>query len=156
MAILLEFNYAKKLGLPHFSSHNFGVSVKSEVQDPEAIPEEARRLYSVLQGSVDEQIVKPGFLPGEEKETEPTDIQSTEEQAQAEEPDPDSWHCSEKQRALILDILGRSSLPLSIADSTALHLHGRPMQQLDRRESTAVVGEILERYGRSSKERRAQ
>tara|TARA_Y100000588_G_scaffold331046_1_gene368360 strand:+ start:334 stop:489 length:156 start_codon:yes stop_codon:yes gene_type:complete len=35
MAILLEFNYGKKLGLPGYSSHNFGVSMKAEVNDPE-------------------------------------------------------------------------------------------------------------------------
>ena len=33
MAILLEFNYGKKLGLPGYSSHNFGVSMKAEVNN---------------------------------------------------------------------------------------------------------------------------
>ena len=63
MAILLEFNYGKKLGLPGYSSHNFGVSMKAEVNDPEAIPAEAERVYGILQESVDSQIVNPGFVP---------------------------------------------------------------------------------------------
>jgi len=63
MAILLKFNYGKKLGLPGYSSHNFGVSMKAEVNDPKAIPEEAERVYSILQESVDTQIAHPGFVP---------------------------------------------------------------------------------------------
>ena len=34
MAIHLEANYSKKLGLPGYSSHQYSVTVKTEVTDP--------------------------------------------------------------------------------------------------------------------------
>ena len=46
MAILLQFDYGKKFGLPGYSSHNFGVSMKAEVNDPEETPQEATKTLS--------------------------------------------------------------------------------------------------------------
>ena len=62
MAVLLELTYGKKLGLPQYSSHNFSVSLKSEVASLDDIPGEVRRVYDILQQSVDEQIVYPGSI----------------------------------------------------------------------------------------------
>jgi hypothetical protein len=152
MAILLEFNYGKKLGLPGYSSHNFGVSVKSEVTDPTAIPGEAKRLYSVLQDSVDAQIKIPGYVPGEPtrqiKESDTEESTHKPPETGHDTTDPGMWQCSDKQCDLILNILGRNNLRLSIVDTIAEHLHGRPMTELNRMESSGVVSEILERYGR--------
>ena len=33
MAIVLEANYAKKLGLPNFSSHQYSVTIRTELTD---------------------------------------------------------------------------------------------------------------------------
>ena len=32
MAIVLEANYAKKLGLPNFSSHQYSVTIRTELE----------------------------------------------------------------------------------------------------------------------------
>ena len=63
MAILLEFKYDKRLGLPGYSSHDFGVSMKTEVTDVNEIGEESERVYRILQKSVDDQIVHKGYVP---------------------------------------------------------------------------------------------
>ena len=146
MAILLEFNYGKKLGLPNFSSHNFGVSMKAEVNDPEAIPEEAERVYSILQQSVDREIVNPGFVPsgnGKAVQVQPNgNIAKT---------DPDDWNCTVRQRGLILSILERNDLDPEVAEDLADDLCGKPMSDLNKGQVSAVITEILDRWGRHPK-----
>ena len=142
MAILLQFDYGKKLGLPNYSSHNFGVSMKAEVSDPEDIPQEAERAYGILQQAVDKQMENPGFLPSKnDKETESkgTQINGT---------DPEKWNCTERQRGLILKILSQNDLPESAIEEVAQDLHGRPMSELGKLQVSSVISEVLDRWGR--------
>ena len=143
MAISLEFNYGKKLGLPGYSSHNFGVSMKSEVNDPEAIPEEAERVYSLLQESVDSQIANPGLVSFEIES--PSQAQPT---VNGRKTDPEKWNCTVRQRALIVGVLERNGLELNAADDLANELHGKPMSELNRPETSGVITVVLDRWGR--------
>ena len=138
MAILLQFDYGKKLGLPNYSSHNFGVSMKAEVSDPEDIPQEAERAYRILQQAVDKQMENPGFLPSPRQEN----------QDQTNETDPEKWNCTEKQRGLILKILNQNNLPESAIEEVAQDLHGRPMSELGRLQVSSVISEVLDRWGK--------
>ena len=146
MAILLQFDYGKKLGLPGYSSHNFGVSMKAEVNDPEAIPEEAERVYSILQQSVDREIANPGFVPsgnGKAAQVQPNgNIAGT---------DPDSWNCSIRQRGLLMNILERNGLDPEVVEELSRELHGRPMSDLGKMQVSSVIGEVLDRWGRHPK-----
>ena len=63
MAIKMISNYSKKLGLPGFSSHQFSVSVETELVTTADIPAETERLYQLLQTNVDKQIETVGFVP---------------------------------------------------------------------------------------------
>ena len=138
MAILLQFDYGKKLGLPNYSSHNFGVSMKAEVSDPEDITQEAERAYRILQQAVDKQMENPGFLPSPRREN----------QDQTNETDPEKWNCTEKQRGLILKILSQNDLPESEVERVALEITGRPMSDLQKGQASLVVGEVLDRWGK--------
>jgi len=51
--ITLETNYSKKIGLPGYSSHQFSVSLKTELTDVSQVQQESTRLYGLLQQSVD-------------------------------------------------------------------------------------------------------
>ena len=146
MAILLEFNYGKKLGLPNFSSHNFGVSMKAEVNDPEAIPEEAERVYSILQQSVDSQIANPGFIPSVNGKAMQVQTNGNESKT-----DPDSWNCSVRQRGLIVSVIERNGLDLQVVDDLSQELHGRPMSDLGKAQVSEVIGQVLDRWGRHPK-----
>jgi hypothetical protein len=146
MAILLEFNYGKKLGLPGYSSHNFGVSMKAEVNDPEAIPQEAERVYSILQQSVDSQIANPGFIPsgnGKAIQVQPNGNES--------KTDPDKWNCTVRQRGLLMTILERNDLDPEVVEDLSQELHGRPMSDLGKAQVSEVIGEVLDRWGRHPK-----
>ena len=63
MAIILEANYAKKLGLPNYSSHQYSVTIRTELTDLSQVAEESARLYSLLQEAVDKEIQVVGFMP---------------------------------------------------------------------------------------------
>ena len=63
MALVLEANYSKKIGLPEYSSHSFSVSLEVEITDPSQVEEECSRIYQLLQHSVDQEIQQVGFIP---------------------------------------------------------------------------------------------
>ena len=146
MAISLEFTYGKKLGLPGYSSHNFGVSMKAEVNDPEAIPQEAERVYSILQQSVDSQIANPGFIPSVNGKA--MQVQTNGNNAKT---DPDKWNCTIRQRALILSILERNDFDPEVVEDLSQELHGRAMSDLGKAQVSEVIGQVLDRWGRHPK-----
>jgi len=59
--ITLEANYSKKIGLPGYSSHQFSITLKSELADISQAEQESARLYDVLQNSVDSNIQQVGL-----------------------------------------------------------------------------------------------
>ena len=146
MAILLEFSYGKKLGLPGYSSHNFGVSMKAEVNDTEAIPEEAAKAYSILQESVDSQIANPGFVPsgnGKVIQTLPN--------GDKPKTDPDDWNCTVRQKGLLMTILERNNLDPEVVEDLSQEIHGRSMSDLGKMQVSAIISEVLDRWGRHPK-----
>ena len=63
MAIVIEANYSKKIGLAGYSSHQFSVTIKTEIADLTQAQAESSRLYQQLQESVDASIKEVGWLP---------------------------------------------------------------------------------------------
>ncbi len=146
MAILLEFSYGKKLGLPGYSSHNFGVSMKAEVNDPEAIPEEAAKAYSILQESVDSQIANPGLVPSGNSNA--IQVQPNGNNAKT---NPDEWNCTVRQKGLLMTILERNNLDPEVVENLSQEIHGRPMADLGKMQVSAIISEVLDRWGRHPK-----
>ncbi len=141
MAILLQFDYNKKLGLPGFSSHSFGISMKAEVANLDDVQGEVEKAYSLLQSAVDSQIVNPGFVPS-------GNGKAIQVQPNGNETGPNSWNCSIRQRSLIVSVLERNGLELDAVDDLAEELHGKPMADLQRLEVSGVITEVLNRWGR--------
>jgi hypothetical protein len=78
MAVLLDITYSKKLGLPNYSSHSLGIGLKAEVANLDEVRGEVEKAYSLLQQSVDSQIVHSGFVSNEDKGENGTDqVQKT-------------------------------------------------------------------------------
>ena len=146
MAILLEFSYGKKLGLPGYSSHHFGVSMKAEVNDPEAIPAEAERVYGILQESVDSQITNPGFVPSGNSNA--TQVQPNGNNAKT---NPADWNCTVRQKGLLMTILERNNLDPEVVENLSKEIHGRPMADLGKMQVSAIISEVLDRWGRHPK-----
>ena len=142
MAILLEFKYDKRLGLPGYSSHDFGVSMRTEVNNVEEIQEESERAYRLLQKSVDAQLRNPGFIASENGK------EQRGEENQTEKTDPEKWNCTERQRGLILKILSQNDLPELAVEEVAQELHGRSMSELGKMQVSTVISEVLDRWGK--------
>jgi len=61
MAIIIEANYSKKIGLPAYSSHAYSVTIRTEVSDLGQVERESAQLYALLQESVDRNIQEVGL-----------------------------------------------------------------------------------------------
>jgi len=143
MAIHLEANYSKKLGLPGYSSHQYSVTIKTEVTDPNQVQAESNRLYELLQSCVDSQIQKTGFLPeGSHGGSVPIN--------QGANGHNEAWTCSPKQRDLILDIVEEHKLDKNEIEKLAHDRFGKGVRQLNKLEASGLIDELLETHGKSN------
>lgn len=141
MSVNLEMSYAKKVGLPEYSSHNFSVSLKTEVARLEDVRGEVERVYRLLQAAVDEQIVSPGFVPGKDQPAPARNSSIDEAQP---------WRCSDKQRALIQKIVGENKLDFAVVQQLAADRFGHGVALLNKLEASGLIDELLGKTGRSS------
>ena len=152
MAVLLDITYSKKLGLPNYSSHSLGIGLKAEVANLDEVRGEVEKAYSLLQQSVDSQIVHSGFVSNEDKGENGTDqVQKTQVKVNGGSTDPDKWNCTVRQRGLLMNILERNDLDPEAVDDLSQELHGRPMSDLGKAQVSEVIGQVLDRWGRHPK-----
>ena len=142
--ITLECNYSKKIGLPAFSSHQFSVTLKSELSDLGKVAAETDRLYALLQNAVDGSIQKIGYLPG-------TNGAATNGKSHASvngngNGHIDLWKCSDKQKALVLQIIEENRLPKSQVEALARERFNTPVKLLNRLQASGLISELLEQY----------
>ncbi|MEO8613779.1 MAG: hypothetical protein ABI600_01450 [Luteolibacter sp.] len=153
MAIKLIANYSKRLGLPGFSSHQFSVSVETELVTTDDVAGESERLYQRLQSTVDEQILHTGFVP-------PADY-GMDEPAGNPQPDSDqqepnnvakwqrgpAWKCSDKQRDLILKLVEEHQLDKADIEALAVERFGKGVRILNKVEASGLIDELLTTHG---------
>lgn len=99
MALTIEANYSKKIGLPGYSSHQFSLSLKAEITDLNQVPAEVTRLYRLLQDGVDGSIKEVGWLPEVKNGNGHTN--RTNGNGNGHHP-TEPWDCTPKQRDLTL------------------------------------------------------
>jgi sugar (pentulose or hexulose) kinase len=105
--ITLECNYSKKLGLPGYSSHQFAITLKTEIPDLNQVQSESARLYKLLQEGVDTSIKETGYLPTHGNGNGQRGGQSGNGNGgnghnQNQPAENGDWNCSGKQRDLII------------------------------------------------------
>src|SRR5579872_5123360 len=91
--ITLECNYSKKIGLPGYSSHQFAITLRTEITDVSQVQGESSRLYQLLQEGVDESIQEVGYLPNQNG----GNGNGSNGNAHSRSPS-DVWQCSPKQK----------------------------------------------------------
>jgi hypothetical protein len=133
MAVKLIANYAKRLGLPGYSSHQFSVSIETELPNLETVARDSERLYESLQGVVDQQIQKTGFVPAHGY--------GLEENKNSE------WQCSQKQRALIEKIMAENKLDEKEVEELARERFTVGLRELNKLQASGLIDELLERHG---------
>src|SRR5215831_1457823 len=143
--ITLEANYCKKIGLPGYSSHQFSVTLKSELTDVSQVEKESTRLYDVLQQSVDSNIQQIGYLPGEAVPVRQVS-NGNGHQRQIRPATDDSWKCSPKQRELILKITDENHLDKNMVEKLALERFSKGVRHLNKLEASGLIEELIEKY----------
>ena len=166
MAITLEANYAKKLGLPNYSSHQYSVTIRTELTDLSQVEAESARLYRTLQDAVDREIQEVGFLPdattygmnngasGNGAAPQPRNGTNGKGHAPQQREPADSgtngngpWRCTDKQRDLIEKVVRENSLDKRDVEQLAIEMFGAGVRELDRMQASGLIDELLERHG---------
>tara|TARA_R110002096_G_scaffold427123_1_gene637593 strand:- start:59 stop:571 length:513 start_codon:yes stop_codon:yes gene_type:complete len=139
MAIKLIGNYAKRLGLPGYSSHQFSVSVETELTDSGDIQGEASRIYGLLQDAVDREIQLVGFVPGDEYGlTNGSGPSSPASNGNGH------WSCSDKQKEFILKLVDEHDLDREVVEELALDRFSVGVKQLNKLQASGLIGELIE------------
>jgi len=162
MAIKLIGNYAKRLGLPGYSSHQFSVSVETELTDSGDIQREATRIYDLLQHAVDREIQQTGFVPSESyglsengstnrNGTKPHNASGTTHSNGNGNSGNSGWSCSDKQKEFIGKIVAQNDLDLQSVEDIAFERFGVGVRQLNKTQASGLISELLDLCGNRSR-----
>ena len=151
MAIKLIANYSKRLGLPGYSSHQFSVSVETELVTTDDVAAESERLYQRLQATVDEQMLKTGFVPpGTYGMDQANGFDAHTAKTVTHIHDNGHWKCSDKQRELIVKLVDEHQLDKNEVDHLSRQRFGKGVTQLSKLEASGLIDELLETHGGGS------
>ncbi len=155
MAIKLIANYSKRLGLPGYSSHQFSVSIETELITTDDVAGEAQRIYQLLQSNVDEQMLLTGFVPPKEygmNAHEPNNVIQHQPSYSSNVPPSNlsgswlhgpEWGCSVKQKGLILKLVDELHLKKAEVEDLALARFGKGVTLLSKVEASSLIDELL-------------
>jgi hypothetical protein len=171
MAIKLTGNYAKRLGLPGYSSHQFSVSIETELTDLSQVEDEVARTYRLLQDAVDREIQETGFVPDEEYGLRhnvnlPASNGKTNGNGGSNgngHPRLNGgnthgngnghnvrWSCSDKQKELILKLVNENDLDRDTVEEISLDRFGVGVKQLNKLQASGLIAELIELSGKSN------
>ena len=169
MATILSANYSKKLGLPAFSSHSFSASVQIELSDLSQAADECRRLYQMLQQSVDREIQQVGFVPdpctygvidgrasfgsGSPVQGERSRPSTVNGNARPASGPGDSWICTDGQREFILRLVSDHQLNKQRVDDLAVKLFGIGVRHLNKMQASQLIDDLLTQVGKPRQSR---
>jgi hypothetical protein len=147
--ITLECNYFKKLGLPGYSSHQFAITLRTEIADLTQVQAESSRLYKLLQEGVDTSIKEVGFLPTNGNGRGNGQGQGNGSNGNSHAGDNGAWGCSEKQKSLILKITDENNLDKNEVEALAQERFGKGVKALNKLEASGLIEELLEKTGQN-------
>lgn len=160
MAIKLIANYSKRLGLPGYSSHQFEVSIETEITHTSELAAETKRLYGSLQAVVDAQIQQVGFVPDASygsgglsgaplpaiRQVPRLNVPPSSNPPTSHPGEP-AWNCSEKQRQVILSLARKNGINDSALHDLAVLCFGKGVSQLNKLEASTLIKELMETSG---------
>jgi hypothetical protein len=154
MPLILEANYSKKIGLPGYSSHQFMVTLRTEITDLSTVQADSDRLYGLLQTAVDTSLQKIGWLPeAAPKNGNGTGNGNSNVTPRSNGNGQDRWACSDKQRDLILRITDEHRLDKNNVEQLAQDRFGKNVKALNKLEASGLIDELLEQVGQKPNSR---
>lgn len=156
MALVLEANYSKKLGLPGYSSHQYSVTIRTELSDISQVESESARLYALLQSCVDQEIQETGFLPeshnhgngnGHARVNGNGHHHANNGNGNHRNGHSERWNCSDKQRELIQKIVLENNLDKAHVEDLSRERFGKPVKALNKLEASGLIEELFHQVG---------
>ena len=142
--LIIEANYSKKIGLPGYSSHQYSLTLRSEISDINQVPQESQRLYQLMQTCVDNELQQTGFLPGE---AAPKNGHANGNgHPRPTRPVEAPWKCSVKQKELIIKITDENQLDKNEVEQLAQDRFSKGVKQLNKLEASGLIEELIEKY----------
>ena len=170
MSLILEANYSKKIGLPGYSSHQFMVTLRTEITDINTVQAESDRLYGLLQAAVDNALQKVGYLPEAAPKNGNGNGNGYNGNANAPSNAPrngngnghsngngngsDRWAWSDKQRDLVLKITDENRLDKNVVEQLAQERFGKNVKALNKLEASGLIDELFVMTGQKNNGRR--
>jgi hypothetical protein len=145
MAVKLIANYAKRLGLPGYSSHQFSVSVETELQNVTDVAGESARLYESLQKAVDDQMQQPGVVPPDGYGMKEGEQRNGARDQQQQNGDAG---ISEKQLDLINRIVRENNANKAEVENLSVQMFGGGVRTLNRMQASNLIDELFAKYPR--------
>ena len=152
MALKLIANYSKRLGLPGYSSHQFAVTVETEISNINDVASESTRLYQTLQQSVDDEIQHTGFISDEGYGISEQGARNGHRSNGANgnghtNGNGEAWACSDKQRGLIIKLVDEHGLDKGQVDDTSREMFGVGVRELNKLQASGLIERILDENG---------
>ena len=161
MAVIIEANYSKKIGLPGYSSHQYMLTLRTELSDLTQVGTESQRLHGLLQASVDRELQQPGWLPPGNGNAPTNGNGHSNGNGNGHPPQngngnghghghsqPERWNCSPKQQALILRIVDEHRLDQNDIEQLAQARFAKGVKQLNTLDASGLIEELFEKYPR--------
>ena len=173
MPIVIEVQYQKRLGLRNFSSHSFGVTVRTEVPDLSHVERQSAQLYALLQSSVDREMQQEGYVPDPmlasngnghtngNGSVHPRNGNHQNGQSSGNHTNgyrlngrsngdggnrDQDWQCSPKQKDLLYAVMEDNRLSQDDLESIAHEMFNASLVDLNKMEFSGFIGELLDRY----------
>ena len=153
MAVKIIANYSKRLGLPGYSSHQFSVSVETELSNTENVSLEAARLYKTLQSAVDKEMQSTGFVPNPEYGSAPP--QQVEKDSRATNTpvlngfQNKQWKASDKQRELVLKLIENTGINIETVEEISEEMFNTGnLPELNKIQMSGLIEELLSRFSK--------
>ena len=147
--LIIETNYSKKIGLPGYSSHQYSLTLRSEISDLNQVAQESQRLYALMQSCVDRELQQTGFLPGEPMPAKNGNGNghngNGNGHSRAIRPTEEPWKCSVKQKELILKIIGEHHLDKNGIEQLSQDRFGKGVRELNKLEASGLIEELIEK-----------
>jgi hypothetical protein len=153
VAVYLEANYSKKLGLPGYSSHQYSLTLKTELNELAQVQAESARLHNLLQSCVDREIQTTGFLPSNNASGNGQNAPACQVtgngngNGNGNGKSAEAWACSEKQKALILKIVEENDLDKNQVEILAQDRFGKSVRALNKLEASGLIDELRSQSG---------
>ena len=139
MAIQIVASVGKKVGQPNYGSKSFNLSCTKEITDLGTLEAESIKLHRLLEQIVEAQIEK------DESTEHVAPVNRLNTSGVRTNGNGEGWHCSEKQRELIVKLIKDHNLD-EVADKMADEMFGRSPEALNKLQASGLIQRILEEH----------